>query len=74
MALGSRFSKSSSEREKILHRRKENMIQMARRRYIEKKKAAAAAVKSELQSSWKRERFKWKKAKKTKQKVSNVPR
>ncbi|KAJ8926117.1 hypothetical protein NQ315_009974 [Exocentrus adspersus] len=49
MTLGSRFSKSSSEREKILHRRKENMIQMARRRYIERQKAAAA--RSELQSS-----------------------
>ncbi|KAJ8962765.1 hypothetical protein NQ318_001164 [Aromia moschata] len=49
--LGSRFSKSSSEREKILHRRKENMIQMARRRYIEKQKAAAAAAaRSDLQS------------------------
>ncbi|KAG5894686.1 hypothetical protein JTB14_034734 [Gonioctena quinquepunctata] len=48
-SLGSRFSKSSSEREKILHRRKENMIQLARRRYIEKQRAAAA-VKSELQS------------------------
>lgn len=51
MTLGSRFSKSSSEREKILHRRKENMIQMARRRYIEKQKAAAVAPKTELQSS-----------------------
>ncbi|KAJ8949499.1 hypothetical protein NQ314_008190 [Rhamnusium bicolor] len=50
ITLGSRFSKSSSEREKILHRRKENMIQLARRRYIEKQKAAAAAAKTELQS------------------------
>ncbi|XP_044264792.1 E3 ubiquitin-protein ligase AMFR-like [Tribolium madens] len=48
-SLGSRFSKSSSEREKILHRRKENLIQSARKRYIEKQKAAAAA-KVELQS------------------------
>ncbi|KAK9892009.1 hypothetical protein WA026_018198 [Henosepilachna vigintioctopunctata] len=40
--LGSRFSKSSSEREKILHRRKENMIHNARKRYIEKQKAAIA--------------------------------
>ncbi|KAJ3638691.1 hypothetical protein MTP99_002036 [Tenebrio molitor] len=47
--LGSRFSKSSSEREKILHRRKENLIQSARKRYIEKQRAAAAA-KAELQS------------------------
>lgn len=43
LTLGSRFSKSSSEREKILHRRKENLIQNARKRYIEKQKAAAAA-------------------------------
>lgn len=41
--LGGRFSKSSAEREKILHKRKENLIQSARKRYIEKKKAAAAA-------------------------------
>ncbi|XP_074037010.1 E3 ubiquitin-protein ligase AMFR isoform X2 [Leptinotarsa decemlineata] len=50
VSLGSRFSKSSSEREKILHKRKENMIQQARRRYIEKQKAAVSAVQSELQS------------------------
>lgn len=47
--LGSRFSKSSIEREKILHKRKEHMIQQARKRYIEKQKAAAA-VKSQHQS------------------------
>lgn len=46
VTLGSRFSKSSSEREKILHKRKENMIQMARKRYIEKRKAAAAVTNS----------------------------
>ncbi|XP_063919658.1 E3 ubiquitin-protein ligase AMFR-like [Zophobas morio] len=48
-SLGSRFSKSSSEREKILHRRKENLLQTARKKYIEKQRAAAAA-KAELQS------------------------
>ncbi|CAH1977669.1 unnamed protein product [Acanthoscelides obtectus] len=51
VTLGSRFSKSSAEREKILHKRKEHLIQMARKRYIEKQKAAAAAsAKSDLQS------------------------
>lgn len=57
--LGSRFSKSSSEREKILYRRKEHMIQGARKRYIEKQKAAATA-KEELQSwsVWKKKSFK----------------
>ncbi|CAG9854032.1 unnamed protein product [Phyllotreta striolata] len=49
-ALGSRFSKSSTEREKILHKRKEHMIKQARKRYIEKQKAAAVVAKSELQS------------------------
>lgn len=46
VSLGSRFSKSSAEREKILHKRKENMIQMARKRYIEKQKAAVSTTTS----------------------------
>lgn len=37
--LGGRFSKSSSERERILQRRKDSLIQNARKRYIEKQKA-----------------------------------
>lgn len=51
MLLGSRFSKSSSEREKILHRRKENLIQNARKRYIEKQKAAVAAARVVMNDS-----------------------
>lgn len=39
--LGGRFSKSSSERERILYRRKETMIQKARKRYIERQKQKA---------------------------------
>lgn len=38
-ALGDRFSKSSIEREKILQRRKEMLLQMARRRYLDKNKS-----------------------------------
>lgn len=34
--LGGRFSKSSMERERILQRRKEHMLLMARRKYFEK--------------------------------------
>lgn len=37
--LGDRFSKSSSEREKILQRRKEMLLAQARKRYIEKNKS-----------------------------------
>ncbi|CAG9837281.1 unnamed protein product [Diabrotica balteata] len=47
--LGSRFSKSSTEREKILQRRKEQLRHQARKRYIEKHRAAVS-VKDELQS------------------------
>lgn len=35
---GSRFSKSSTERERILQRRKEVLLQMARKKYIEREK------------------------------------
>ncbi|GJQ76760.1 hypothetical protein Trydic_g15602 [Trypoxylus dichotomus] len=35
-----RFSKSSTERERMLHKRKEHMIQLARKKYIEKQKTA----------------------------------
>ncbi|XP_019865622.1 E3 ubiquitin-protein ligase AMFR [Aethina tumida] len=45
--LGSRFSKSSSEREKILQRRKEKLIHLARKRYIERQRAAAHMVHSQ---------------------------
>lgn len=34
--LGGRFSKSSSERERILQRRKEHMLLAARRKYVER--------------------------------------
>lgn len=37
--LGDRFSKSSQEREKILQRRKEQMLILARKRYLEKTKS-----------------------------------
>lgn len=37
--LGDRFSKSSQEREKILQRRKEQIIMLARKRYLEKTKS-----------------------------------
>ncbi|XP_061506958.1 E3 ubiquitin-protein ligase AMFR isoform X2 [Anopheles gambiae] len=37
--LGDRFSKSPEEREKILQRRKEQLLAMARRRYLEKNKS-----------------------------------
>ncbi|CAH1164366.1 unnamed protein product [Phaedon cochleariae] len=46
-SLGSRFSKSSSEREKILQKRKEHLVHQARRRYIEKQRAS---TRTELQS------------------------
>ncbi|XP_025831696.1 E3 ubiquitin-protein ligase AMFR isoform X2 [Agrilus planipennis] len=36
--LGSRFSKSSSEREYMLHKRKEQMLRVARKKYMEKQK------------------------------------
>ncbi|XP_031341179.1 E3 ubiquitin-protein ligase AMFR-like isoform X2 [Photinus pyralis] len=39
IAVGSRFSKSSSEREHILHKRKEKLIQSARKRYVDKQRA-----------------------------------
>lgn len=48
LSLGSRFSKSSSEREKILHLRKEKLIQSARKRYIEKQKAAAQNSRTDM--------------------------
>lgn len=38
-SLGDRFSKSSQEREKILQRRKEQMLMIARKRYLEKTKS-----------------------------------
>jgi autocrine motility factor receptor len=38
-ALGNRFSKSSQEREKILQKRKEQMLIVARKRYLEKTKS-----------------------------------
>uniref|UniRef100_A0A182NH56 E3 ubiquitin-protein ligase AMFR n=1 Tax=Anopheles dirus TaxID=7168 RepID=A0A182NH56_9DIPT len=37
--LGDRFSKSPEEREKILQRRKEQLLALARRRYLEKNKS-----------------------------------
>ncbi|XP_039446559.1 E3 ubiquitin-protein ligase AMFR-like [Culex pipiens pallens] len=37
--LGERFSKSSEERERILQRRKEQLLLIARRRYLEKNKS-----------------------------------
>lgn len=37
--LGDRFSKSSEERERILQRRKEHMLMVARRKYLEKNKS-----------------------------------
>uniref|UniRef100_A0AAG5DA22 E3 ubiquitin-protein ligase AMFR n=1 Tax=Anopheles atroparvus TaxID=41427 RepID=A0AAG5DA22_ANOAO len=37
--LGDRFSKSPEEREKILQRRKEQLLAMARRKYLEKNKS-----------------------------------
>ncbi|XP_055538492.1 E3 ubiquitin-protein ligase AMFR-like [Wyeomyia smithii] len=37
--LGDRFSKSSEERERILQRRKEQLLLMARRKYLEKNKS-----------------------------------
>ncbi|XP_053690401.1 E3 ubiquitin-protein ligase AMFR-like [Sabethes cyaneus] len=37
--LGDRFSKSSEERERILQRRKEQLLAMARRKYFEKNKS-----------------------------------
>uniref|UniRef100_A0A182PHA0 E3 ubiquitin-protein ligase AMFR n=1 Tax=Anopheles epiroticus TaxID=199890 RepID=A0A182PHA0_9DIPT len=37
--LGDRFSKSPEEREKILQRRKEQLVALARRRYLEKNKS-----------------------------------
>ncbi|XP_037047451.1 E3 ubiquitin-protein ligase AMFR-like isoform X2 [Bradysia coprophila] len=37
--LGDRFSKSSAEREKILQRRKEMLLAIARKRYLEKSKS-----------------------------------
>lgn len=43
--LGGRFSKSPSERERILHRRKEQLLQVARRRYLDKQ--AGTKVSSE---------------------------
>lgn len=39
-SLGDRFSKSSQEREKILQRRKEQMLIAARKRYLEKTKSS----------------------------------
>ncbi|KAL3288044.1 hypothetical protein HHI36_002496 [Cryptolaemus montrouzieri] len=48
-SLRSRFSKSSCEREKILQRRKENLIHKARKRYIEKQRAVLESH-SDLQS------------------------
>lgn len=36
--LAGRFSKSSSERERILHKRKEQMVQQARKKYIDRQK------------------------------------
>lgn len=47
--LGGRFSKSSSERERILHRRKETLIQNARKKYIEKQKQKAGLVQQQQQ-------------------------
>ena len=38
VAIGSRFSKSPSEREQILHKRKERLIQTARKKYVEKQR------------------------------------
>ncbi|KAF5300885.1 hypothetical protein FQR65_LT09048 [Abscondita terminalis] len=38
VAIGSRFSKSPTEREQILYKRKERLIQTARKRYVEKQK------------------------------------
>lgn len=38
IAVGSRFSKSPSEREQILHKRKEKLIQTARKRYVDKQR------------------------------------
>ncbi|KAH0539644.1 E3 ubiquitin-protein ligase AMFR-like isoform X1 [Cotesia glomerata] len=43
--VGGRFSKCSSERERILHRRKEHMLLTARRKYLEKHR------KSEVEST-----------------------
>lgn len=44
--LGGRFSKSPSERERILHRRKEQLLQMARRRYLDKQAGTKASSES----------------------------
>lgn len=44
--LGSRFSKSPSERERILYKRKEQLIQTQRKRYIERQKTKT------LKQSW----------------------
>lgn len=43
-AAGSRFSKSSTERERILQLRKELLLQTARKKYIEKQRAAQEAT------------------------------
>lgn len=40
--LGGRFSKSSTERERILQLRKEQLLLSARRRYMERHKSEAA--------------------------------
>jgi autocrine motility factor receptor len=42
MNLGGRFSKSSTERERILQLRKEQLLLSARRRYMERHKSEVA--------------------------------
>lgn len=45
--LGGRFSKSPSERERILHLRKEQLLQAARRRYLDKQAVSKTTPESE---------------------------
>lgn len=44
--LGGRFSKSPSERERILHLRKEQLLQAARRRYLDKQEGSKPSLDS----------------------------
>ncbi|XP_031618172.1 E3 ubiquitin-protein ligase AMFR-like [Contarinia nasturtii] len=51
LSLGDRFSKSHSEREKILQQRKESMLALARKRYFEKNKTELSAEQSSRNES-----------------------
>lgn len=41
--LGGRFSKSPTERERILHLRKEQLVQAARRRYLDRQSSQTSS-------------------------------